>query len=137
MIIFAVMKQNCLPKPCKTDLISLLISDKKDLSPSEEWGVDQQLISKLKEQYKKERKGKKGLQSMDCSCSFLFFISCAHIIKMTEVKCRKTRPYLADPPSKFLLLCFRDMQNFAVVVYPVCFFSFKTITINTLQNCCF
>ena len=40
-------------------------AEKKDLSPSEEgWGVDQQLISKLKEQYKKERqKGKKGMQS--------------------------------------------------------------------------
>lgn len=37
--------------------------EKKDLSPTEEWGVDQQLISKLKEQYKKERKGKKGVQS--------------------------------------------------------------------------
>ncbi|XP_060561145.1 striatin-3-like isoform X9 [Ruditapes philippinarum] len=39
---------------------------KKDLgSPNEEWGVDQQLISKLKEEYKKERKGKKatGVQS--------------------------------------------------------------------------
>ncbi|XP_060561139.1 striatin-3-like isoform X3 [Ruditapes philippinarum] len=34
---------------------------KKDLgSPNEEWGVDQQLISKLKEEYKKERKGKKA-----------------------------------------------------------------------------
>ena len=34
---------------------------KKDLgSPNEEWGVDQQLISKLKEEYKKERKGKKS-----------------------------------------------------------------------------
>lgn len=34
---------------------------KKDLgSPNEEWGVDQQLISKLKEQYKQERKGKKS-----------------------------------------------------------------------------
>ncbi|XP_052766999.1 striatin-3-like isoform X2 [Mya arenaria] len=33
---------------------------KKDLgSPNEEWGVDQQLISKLKEEYKKDRKGKK------------------------------------------------------------------------------
>ncbi|ELT95266.1 hypothetical protein CAPTEDRAFT_227918 [Capitella teleta] len=37
---------------------------KRDLSPSEEWGVDQQLISKLKEQYKRERQkgGKKGAQ---------------------------------------------------------------------------
>lgn len=43
----------------------LVITEKKDLSPSEEgWGVDQQLISKMKEQYKKERqKGKKGMQS--------------------------------------------------------------------------
>ncbi|XP_064621222.1 striatin-3-like isoform X2 [Lineus longissimus] len=37
-------------------------AEKKALSPSEEWGVDQQLLSKLKEQYKKERKGKKGVQ---------------------------------------------------------------------------
>jgi len=38
--------------------------EKKDLSPSEEWGgVDAQLISKLKDQYRKERqKGKKGSQ---------------------------------------------------------------------------
>ncbi|CAH1791651.1 unnamed protein product [Owenia fusiformis] len=36
--------------------------EKKDLSPGEEWSVDQQLITKLKEQYKKERKGKKGIQ---------------------------------------------------------------------------
>jgi hypothetical protein len=37
------------------------LTEKRDLSPSEEWGVDQQLISKLKEQYKRERqKGKKG-----------------------------------------------------------------------------
>ncbi|XP_052832814.1 striatin isoform X2 [Octopus bimaculoides] len=37
--------------------------EKKDLSPTEDWAVDQQLISKLKEQYKKECKGKKGSQS--------------------------------------------------------------------------
>ncbi|XP_064600023.1 striatin-3-like isoform X2 [Liolophura sinensis] len=36
-------------------------AEKKDLSPNEEWGVDQQLISKLKEEYKKERKTKKSL----------------------------------------------------------------------------
>ena len=40
-----------------------IFKEKKDLSPSEEWGVDQQLISKLKEQYKSERQGKKNLQS--------------------------------------------------------------------------
>ncbi len=52
---------------------NLFLTEKKDLSPSEEWGVDQQLISKLKEQYKKERKGKKGIQSMNgCSCSYSF-----------------------------------------------------------------
>ena len=45
-------------------LLLSLFSDKKDLSPSEEWGVDQQLISKLKEQYKKERKSKKAHQRM-------------------------------------------------------------------------
>uniref|UniRef100_A0A8C3IQ52 Striatin 3 n=1 Tax=Chrysemys picta bellii TaxID=8478 RepID=A0A8C3IQ52_CHRPI len=38
--------------------------DKDDLSPTAEvWDVDQGLISKLKEQYKKERKGKKGVKS--------------------------------------------------------------------------
>ncbi|XP_052832817.1 striatin-3 isoform X5 [Octopus bimaculoides] len=37
--------------------------EKKDLSPTEDWAVDQQLISKLKEQYKKECKGKKGSQT--------------------------------------------------------------------------
>ncbi|KAK2145167.1 hypothetical protein LSH36_697g00020 [Paralvinella palmiformis] len=37
--------------------------EKKDLSPSEDWGVDQQLISRLTEQYRKERqKGKKAIQ---------------------------------------------------------------------------
>jgi len=38
-------------------------AEKKDLSPSEDWGVDQQLISRLTEQYRKERqKGKKAIQ---------------------------------------------------------------------------
>ncbi|KAM6358249.1 striatin-3 isoform 5-T5 [Alca torda] len=37
---------------------------KDDLSPTAEvWDVDQGLISKLKEQYKKERKGKKGVKT--------------------------------------------------------------------------
>ena len=45
-------------------VVAFPFSDKKDLSPSEEWGVDQQLISKLKEQYKKERKSKKAHQRM-------------------------------------------------------------------------
>ena len=44
--------------------------EKKELSPSEEWGVDQQLISKLKEQYRKERqKGKRAIQSRLCLLS--------------------------------------------------------------------
>jgi len=43
---------------------SLSHTAKKDLeSPNEEWGVDQQLISKLKEKYKNERKGKKTSKS--------------------------------------------------------------------------
>lgn len=42
----------------------MLHVDKDDLSPTAEvWDVDQGLISKLKEQYKKERKGKKGVKS--------------------------------------------------------------------------
>ncbi|CAH6837408.1 Strn3 [Phodopus roborovskii] len=40
--------------------------DKDDLSPTAEvWDVDQVLISKLKEQYKKERKGKKGVKRVN------------------------------------------------------------------------
>ncbi|XP_020955545.1 striatin-3 isoform X2 [Sus scrofa] len=40
--------------------------DKDDLSPTTEvWDVDQGLISKLKEQYKKERKGKKGVKRVN------------------------------------------------------------------------
>nr|XP_033806853.1 striatin-3 isoform X1 [Geotrypetes seraphini] len=40
--------------------------DKDDLSPTAEvWDVDQGLINKLKEQYKKERKGKKGVKRVN------------------------------------------------------------------------
>uniref|UniRef100_A0A803SVU3 Striatin 3 n=1 Tax=Anolis carolinensis TaxID=28377 RepID=A0A803SVU3_ANOCA len=40
--------------------------DKDDLSPTAEvWDVDQGLITKLKEQYKKERKGKKGVKRVN------------------------------------------------------------------------
>ncbi|XP_078515532.1 striatin-3 isoform X1 [Lissotriton helveticus] len=40
--------------------------DKDDLSPTAEvWDVDQGIISKLKEQYKKERKGKKGVKRVN------------------------------------------------------------------------
>ena len=50
----------------------MCVTEKKDLSGGvEEWGVDQQLISKLKEQYQRERQiGKKGMQSM---LAFLFY----------------------------------------------------------------
>uniref|UniRef100_A0A4W3HA02 Striatin, calmodulin binding protein 3 n=1 Tax=Callorhinchus milii TaxID=7868 RepID=A0A4W3HA02_CALMI len=42
--------------------------DKDDLSPSSElWAVDQGLISKLKDQYTKERKGKKGVKRVNRS----------------------------------------------------------------------
>uniref|UniRef100_A0A671LYK7 Striatin n=1 Tax=Sinocyclocheilus anshuiensis TaxID=1608454 RepID=A0A671LYK7_9TELE len=42
---------------------SLLRVEKQEQSPSSEsWDVDEGLISKLKEQYKKERKGKKGVK---------------------------------------------------------------------------
>lgn len=49
----------------------MLHVDKDDLSPTAEvWAVDQGLISKLKEQYKKERKGKKGVKS---KCSYNYY----------------------------------------------------------------
>lgn len=52
----------------------MLHVDKDDLPPTtdtEVWDVDQGLISKLKEQYKKERKGKKGVKS---KCRFYLII---------------------------------------------------------------
>lgn len=58
----------------------MLHVDKDDLSPTAEvWDVDQVLISKLKEQYKKERKGKKGVKSK-CRLWLLSFL-CADIKK--------------------------------------------------------
>ena len=51
----------------------------------EEWGVDQQLISKLKEQYQREREiGKKGMQSMPAS---LFSSSAACYISFSCFLC--------------------------------------------------
>uniref|UniRef100_A0A671MWC9 Striatin n=1 Tax=Sinocyclocheilus anshuiensis TaxID=1608454 RepID=A0A671MWC9_9TELE len=50
----------CGVRPCNVSS-SLLRVEKQEQSPSSEsWDVDEGLISKLKEQYKKERKGKKG-----------------------------------------------------------------------------
>lgn len=52
----------------------MLNVDKDDLSPTTEvWDVDQGLISKLKEQYKKERKGKKGVKSK-CRFYYNFYV---------------------------------------------------------------
>lgn len=53
---------------------NMLNVDKDDLSPATEvWDVDQGLISKLKEQYKKERKGKKGVKSK-CRFYYNFYV---------------------------------------------------------------
>uniref|UniRef100_A0A8C9V267 Striatin, calmodulin binding protein n=1 Tax=Scleropages formosus TaxID=113540 RepID=A0A8C9V267_SCLFO len=52
--------------PCKADQASRFVSpviEKDEQCPmSEAWDVDQGLITKLKEQYRKERKGKKGVK---------------------------------------------------------------------------
>lgn len=54
----------CIANCCFFSFNNMLHVDKDDLSPTAEvWDVDQGLISKLKEQYKKERKGKKGVKS--------------------------------------------------------------------------
>lgn len=45
------------------DASAAIFSGQQGSSLNEEWGVDEQLITKLKEQYKKERKSKKKLQS--------------------------------------------------------------------------
>lgn len=59
-----IRRVTCLPP-------SLPGVEKEEQSPlSEAWDVDEGLISKLKEQYKKERKGKKGVKSKWARSSF-------------------------------------------------------------------
>lgn len=61
----------------------MLHVDKDDLSPTAEvWDVDQGLISKLKEQYKKERKGKKGVKS---KCRFWILTQLSELCGEQEV----------------------------------------------------
>lgn len=61
---------------------NMLHVDKDDLSPTTEvWDVDQGLISKLKEQYKKERKGKKGVKS---KCRF-YYNFCVPIFEKKKI----------------------------------------------------
>lgn len=63
-------QQLALPTADTFSFNNMLHVDKDDLSPTTEvWDVDQGLISKLKEQYKKERKGKKGVKS---KCRFYY-----------------------------------------------------------------
>lgn len=64
----------CLANCWFLSFTNMLHVDKDDLSPTAEvWDVDQVLISKLKEQYKKERKGKKGAKSK-CGLWLLPFV---------------------------------------------------------------
>lgn len=52
------------PSGLKSFLLCLPHLEKEEQCPmSEAWDVDQGLITKLKEQYRKERKGKKGVKS--------------------------------------------------------------------------
>lgn len=70
--------------PC----VSVPPTDKKDAPSSGEWGEDQRHISELKEQYKKERKGKKNSK---LSIPFPFFLlSCVPVhMPVALFKCRK------------------------------------------------
>lgn len=47
----------------RLNAVSILHVEKEPNAMTEAWEVDQSLISKLKEQYRKERKGKKGVKS--------------------------------------------------------------------------
>lgn len=53
--------------------MSRLLAEKDEASPLGDpvWDVDQVLIAQLKEQYKRERKGKKGVKSKFWFCSDL------------------------------------------------------------------
>lgn len=47
----------------RLNAVFILHVEKETNAMTEAWEVDQSLISKLKEQYRKERKGKKGVKS--------------------------------------------------------------------------
>uniref|UniRef100_A0AAY4EP36 Striatin n=1 Tax=Denticeps clupeoides TaxID=299321 RepID=A0AAY4EP36_9TELE len=53
------------PMPLKDSVVmgASCVCAEKEETPGEAWDVDQDLISRLKEQYRKERKGKKGVKS--------------------------------------------------------------------------
>ncbi|GCB60174.1 hypothetical protein scyTo_0011086 [Scyliorhinus torazame] len=76
--------------------------DKDDFSPSSEvWAVDKGLISKLKEQYKKERKGKKGVKRVNRSklqdmIADLRDDELPHMSSGTMIQSRPTSARLAD-----------------------------------------
>ncbi|XP_067895456.1 striatin-3 isoform X2 [Heterodontus francisci] len=79
--------------------------DKDDFSPSSEvWAVDKGLISKLKEQYKKERKGKKGVKRVNRSklqdmIADLRDDELPHMPSGTMIQSRPTSSRLADHDS--------------------------------------
>ncbi|XP_078089825.1 striatin-3 isoform X1 [Mustelus asterias] len=79
--------------------------DKDDFSPSSEvWAIDKGLISKLKEQYKKERKGKKGVKRVNRSklqdmIADLRDDELPHMPSGTMIQSRPTSSRLADHDS--------------------------------------
>ena len=73
----------------------LFVAEKKDSSPNEEWGVNPQLISKLKEQYKRERqKEKKTGQVQDREFYFFNWITLQLEIISWHLCCIRPKKYL-------------------------------------------
>lgn len=70
---------------------------------SEAWDVDPSLITKLKEQYKKERKGKKGVKSkspppppLGVAASLLFFLLFLFLFLLDDTFLKKTKSLRFD-----------------------------------------
>jgi len=80
----------------------------KEASPQGEvsWDVDQDLIAQLKEQYRKERKGKKGVKSKSCSSSSLLILF----------------------PSVLCLLCFVSFEKSCALGLRLCPFSLSLLS---------
>lgn len=102
---------------------------------SEAWDVDPGLITKLKEQYKKERKGKKGVKSKsrEAAAALLFlsvendsFLSStkeASTLRLSGLACfllRLLHLLLLVLVSSCLCLCLPPHQASAVSIWPPC-----------------
>lgn len=85
----------------RLNAVSILHVEKEPNAMTEAWEVDQSLISKLKEQYRKERKGKKGVKS---KCGQTCTASCLIRRRSGSISLAWPAPFRSSPLPPFL--CF-------------------------------